>query len=77
MNRREVAWFVATAFLVRLASATAPAFPMVQGDTETRCIGRIDPLRRGHGREGAIRHDRNSFPVTQSILAGRDLVFLE
>jgi len=34
MNRRTLAWFVATAVLTLVAAATAPAFPlMVQGDT--------------------------------------------
>ena len=34
MIRRQTAWFVATAVLALVAAATAPAFPMVQGDTD-------------------------------------------
>lgn len=34
MKRRQVAWFVATAFLVLLAAATAPAFPQEPGGTD-------------------------------------------
>ena len=34
MNRRNMAWFVATGLLTLVVGATAPAFPMVQGDTD-------------------------------------------
>ena len=34
MKRRNVAWFVATAVLTLVAAATAPAFPVDQGDTD-------------------------------------------
>lgn len=34
MSRRQLTWFVATAVLTLVAAATAPAFPMVQGDTD-------------------------------------------
>ena len=34
MSRRQLAWFVPIAVLTLVAVATAPAFPMVQGDTD-------------------------------------------
>jgi len=34
MSRRQLVWFAATAVLTLVAAATAPAFPMVQGDTD-------------------------------------------
>jgi hypothetical protein len=48
MSRRQVAWFVATVVLTALAAATAPAFPMVQGDTDPdppaeETVGVVDP----------------------------------
>jgi hypothetical protein len=40
MNRRHIAWFVATAVLTLVAAATAPAFPMSQGDTDPEPPGK-------------------------------------
>ena len=34
MSRRQVAWSVAAGLLTLVVAATAPAFPMVQGDTD-------------------------------------------
>lgn len=44
MSRRQIAWFVATAVLTLVAVATAPAFPMVRGET--------DPAPRADARPG-------------------------
>lgn len=42
MKRPNVAWFVATAVLTLLAAATAPTFPMSQGDTDPEPPGDAD-----------------------------------
>jgi len=34
MSRRNVGWFLTTGLLALVVAATAPAFPMVQGDTD-------------------------------------------
>jgi hypothetical protein len=47
MKRRELGWFVATAVLALLVAATAPAFPMVQGDTDP------EPPQGAEAAEGA------------------------
>jgi hypothetical protein len=51
MNRRQTGWLVATALLALVAAATAPAFPMVQGDTDPEPPPDQAPAAREPSRE--------------------------
>jgi hypothetical protein len=73
MKPRAVAWFIATAVLTLLATATAPAFPMVQGDTDPEPpddsgVGMTDPDGSTETVEEILRHQ-------EQLLRGRRFTY--